>query len=447
VPYITGDEIRVAFTGTVTGTDTYENVQSTFAVRDSSGFTHYLFLDERSAWEEILDESVLVREEGGTRALAPEEGEHIRVAFTVTIPVSSVTTPPAGTTEVRTGRNFYHYLNLASPAITRVQPELTPGQEKLLTALVGKDTVTGTVTPVTPQPVPGRLPEQPRFTAFQDLILEFTGTVVTFSTEKAVTSKVTDSAGFTHYLYLNNPVILKEVTGKLSAPEAGNAIRVRLPFRLNPVSLTAPPADTVTVRDTLAGQKWAHFVNLDSPAVRLASEPATKTAASRPAPEAAPAFSKASTLITASAVAARIAVLKGATTWQVTRNRDGQAVHTAATRQLCEDWLEEEGYRPERFTISRAPGTDSARTELASLRALQQDIADKAPGRADWELLPDGFFDEEWARTEAIAVLGASTDLSQWPLSEVDWKDASDERVRELYTNIVFDGADFWLRD
>jgi hypothetical protein len=439
-----GARLRAAFTGTVAGNTSLTGNEplATTKVTDSAGFTHYLYLISERAWEQLC---------GTPGTIRPRTGEKVRVDFTATLVQAGqygfVTDQLTTADGCRAARNvpadepasagFNHYLNLASPCVTLASE---PGPETPATAT-------------------------PQYTEDQDLILEFTGTVVTRNREVNGTSKVTDDAGLTHYLFLGDQSLRQQAAGQAAEFGPGDAITLRLPFRMAAQRDATTPAGATRVKDTLAGQGWTHFVNLDSPAVRLASElapepatavsePAPEAAASTPAPEAVQeavrtaglpgAITSTQLEITSDDVATRIEDLEGITGWEVIRTRDGEAVATEEpSRESCLEYIDDEDLNPARFTITRVELDEAGQRELARLKALQATAA-RMLGSSSWTLREGSYFTAQWARDEACEVLDVGrADLAKWPLSEIDWDAAAASRVDELWASLDFDGVKF----
>jgi len=408
----------------------------TTRVREASGpgtgLIHYLYLGSPAARREVLESDARV-----------QVGDKVRVTLSGRLLQDERTGAAAQDTQVTTRGDYTHYLNLASPSVTLATPE---GSEAAVTTSA-----------------PGLTPEQAA------LIRTLTapagckpGDEITFEADFEVIGNTGYLSGTTlgqealpsggtcrHYVYLNGIDSRTEVLGTgRSLPAPGETVKVRLRGKVRGPAGSGPEGTTTAVVSPLG---YTHYLNLDSPSVRLATEPAT-------APPAIASFLEASAEdagdasfivgegISSDGLAHLIREIPSG--FQAVRARNDEVLFSAATREECVRYIDAEDFDPARVIV-RAQVLDAANSRrLALLTSLQKAVSDALAGAGTWELKPEGFFTEDWAKDQVFTrdEFSALTpgDLDGWPLAFVDWEAAAEDERDALYTAVTFNGVTFY---
>jgi hypothetical protein len=99
--------------------------------------------------------------------------------------------------------------------------------------------------------------------------------------------------------------------------------------------------------------------------------------------------------------------------------------------------------RIEDLTDEGEEASEDDKAELSALVELQR----QAEGYCDWEygvtLIRDSHF-KAYAR-ELAEDIGAINSADSWPAGCIDWDEAAKELQMD-YTQVSFDGVDYWLR-
>jgi hypothetical protein len=142
-------------------------------------------------------------------------------------------------------------------------------------------------------------------------------------------------------------------------------------------------------------------------------------------------------------VDSRIEELEEKEGYEVVRVRNDAVLATYSDPDDARLYIEDEDYDPERVIVRAVELDEDDAVELRQLRKLRDDVAVSS----SWTLYNESYFDEEWTKGEARDQLGLSgyVDFDSWPLSLIDWDDATSERRDVLYEySYSFDGTTFY---
>jgi len=140
----------------------------------------------------------------------------------------------------------------------------------------------------------------------------------------------------------------------------------------------------------------------------------------------------------------------------VTRNRNGQVIENPydldsqfGSAAAAQDYLRAKDYDLDRFTISsRALLAEEDRSELEKLQKLNDAGVRQFSGA--WytpgvRIRRDDVFTADWAREKTRELLGVTADLdNDWPWTQIDWADATQDYLDSKYLSLNFDGALYW---
>lgn len=267
------------------------------------------------------------------------------------------------------------------------------------------------------------------------------------------TGKEPAAPAYTHKLYMGNAEARQELglpTGR-THPVKGDIITASFSGTVTTVppyygSEVPPPDEICVISDGPRG--YYHY--LDSRSATITREGA------KPKPEekenaVTARITSTDDVITSAAVIARIRALqeRTVTSYQITRNRDGQRLGVLlrfSTSEQAALYLDNADLNPERFRIVAVPGRlepDDA-AELARLTVLDKEGAiafgSRWNGRTGVELRPANFYDSSWARKEAVLELNLEeSDTDRWPLRLIPWYNAARERLAENYECVYYD--------
>lgn len=145
-----------------------------------------------------------------------------------------------------------------------------------------------------------------------------------------------------------------------------------------------------------------------------------------------------------SEVESRIEELEDSRGYDVVRVRNNDVLATFDDEDEAEQYIEDEDYNPERVVVRQQRLDEDDTRELRSLLQLIEDVNVSR----SWTLYNESYFDTSWAQDEAAGALGGRPDFSSWPLSEIDWDAAADERRDAVYEySYRFDGTTFYSED
>jgi hypothetical protein len=137
----------------------------------------------------------------------------------------------------------------------------------------------------------------------------------------------------------------------------------------------------------------------------------------------------------------RINDLEGEIGYDVVRVRNDEVLISYDNEDDARQYITNEDYDPERVIVREGELDEDDQAELDNLRSLRDSLGENAT----YTLYNEDYFTEEWAREEARDRLGRSVDLDDWPLSQIDWDEAADERRDDRYPNeIEFDNQTFY---
>jgi hypothetical protein len=151
------------------------------------------------------------------------------------------------------------------------------------------------------------------------------------------------------------------------------------------------------------------------------------------------------TIISDSAVDNRIDDLESKLGYDVVRVRNDEVLITYADADDARQYIINEDYDSERVIVRENELDEDDQRELDDLRGLREALGGDSAD--EYTLYNEDYFTEEWARGEARDTLG-SVDLDNWPLSQVDWGEAADERRDDQYPETIeFDGQVFYYEE
>jgi hypothetical protein len=142
-------------------------------------------------------------------------------------------------------------------------------------------------------------------------------------------------------------------------------------------------------------------------------------------------------------VESRIEELNDSRLWQVVRLRTGDIIRDEFdSEDQADRYVDEEDFNRERVSVRQAELDEDDSEELTNLARLVEDV-----GVDDsWTLYNESYFSEDWAKQEAVEELGVyRSAVDEWPLSQIDWEEARDERRDGRYDyQYGFDGTTFY---
>lgn len=142
-------------------------------------------------------------------------------------------------------------------------------------------------------------------------------------------------------------------------------------------------------------------------------------------------------------VESRIEELNDSRLWQVVRLRTGDIIRDEFdSEDQADRYVESEDFNRERVSIRQAELDEDDSVELTNLARLIEDVGVSS----SWTLYSENYFDQEWAKQEAVEELGVyRSAIDEWPLSQIDWEEAKNERRDARYDyQYEFDGTAFY---
>lgn len=398
----TGGTVTARFDAVVTGRY-QEGRYSTTEIRETNGFTHFLFLGS---------EAVTVLEEAPAEPASQPEPEP---AFTEPEPVPA---PFAKGTRIRVAIDGVIY-GKTDYSLSATTPVRQTGNLRTHSLFLGSDLVTtgdsrdeGTLVSARfDATVTGDYQEINKLTQVEEI--------------RRLASGDSEYAGYAHYLYLDSDAIT--VLPPPGEPEpVPESTRTRVAVEIE--------SATLEEARKLAGLEW----NPEAVPVQrsVGGERITPAAVE----------------IESADVLKRIAELEDAApaAFRLVRNRSkGQLTPVFPSMTAALAYLDEEDLDPERFTVKEVIGelTGDDQKELNQLRKLN-DAGRLQFGSTPWItagvlLRRDEDCDDDWAQDQARAELNVPY-VDVWPLDQIDWSAAATDLLESKYLTVDFNGTTYW---